>query len=168
MALLKACVRWRANRCPHSLLGLGSAIGVWLFLSGLNLPAQTTPPEYRLKAVFLFNFAEFVSWPSEAFIDPQAPLVIGVLGENPFGTHLDEVVRGERVNNRQLVVERYRRVEDIKVCHILFISRSEAGRLDEILPRLKNRSVLTVSDIDRFAARGGIIRFINEKNRIRL
>src|SRR5712691_6806881 len=54
------------------------------------------PSEYQVKAVFLFNFAQFVDWPPEAVADSQAPLTIGVLGENPFGDVLDATVRGER------------------------------------------------------------------------
>ena len=139
--------------------GLSAA---WLVLSALllsgalGLPAEPAAPrEYQLKAVFLFNFAQFVEWPPEAFPDAQTPLVIGVLGEDPFGAYLDETVRGERVNNRSLVVQRYRRVDEIKTCHILFISRSEADRLEQILVRLKGRNILTVGDAEGFAQRGG-------------
>ncbi len=67
--------------------------------------AQVAPdPEYQLKAVFLFNFAQFVEWPASAFPNAETPLVIGILGEDPFGAYLDETVRGETVNDRPLVV----------------------------------------------------------------
>jgi len=130
-------------------------------------PAQASP-EYQLKAVFLFNFAQFVHWPPPDLTEPQAPLVIGVLGDDPFGPALDNAVRGEQVNNHPLVIQRYRRVEDIGDCHILFISQSEAGHLDQIFSRLKGRSILTVGDADQFTRRGGMVRFITEKSRIRL
>jgi hypothetical protein len=131
--------------------------------------AQAKPPsEYQLKAVFLFNFTQFVEWPAEAFPESQTPLVIGILGEDPFGTYLDEAVAGEKANNRQLVVERYRRPQDIKLCHILFISRSEADRLEQILAGVSGRRILTVGDVDGFAGRGGMIRFVTERNKIRL
>jgi hypothetical protein len=130
--------------------------------------AQSSPdPEYQLKAVFLFNFAQFVEWPASAFPSPETPLVIGVLGEDPFGPYLDETVRGEMVNDRPLVVRRYRSVEEITTCHILFISRREVGHLKDILDSLRGRSVLTVSDADRFASRGGMIRFVTDHHRIR-
>ena len=122
----------------------------------------------QLKAVFLFNFAQFVDWPPQAFPEAQKPLVIGVLGEDPFGGYLDETVRGEKVNNRPLTVQRYRQVEDIKTCHILFISRSEADRLEQILTNLKDRNILTVADADGFARRGVMIRFATEKNKTHL
>ena len=73
-----------------------------------------------------------------------------------------------RVNDRPLTVRRFRRVEDIGACHILFISRPEQGHLDQLLDSLKGRSVLTVSDAERFASHGGMIGFATEQNRIRL
>jgi hypothetical protein len=169
MALLKVFMRHQRKR------GLTSLWSVCLLLPALLLPdtreltAQTKPaPEYQLKAVFLFNFAQFVDWPPQAFPDAQSPLVIGVLGEDPFGAYLDETVRGEKVNSRPLVVQRYRRAEEIKTCHVLFVSRSEADRLGEILASLKGRTILTVGDTEGFAGHGGMIRFLTEKNKIRL
>lgn len=140
-----------------------------LFLLGLKSAAPAAPaPEYQLKAVFLFNFAQFVEWPQEAFPDAQTPLTIGVLGEDPFGAYLDSTVRGETVNGRSLVVQHFLRVDEITTCHILFISRSEANRLEQILSALKSRSILTVSDLSRFAGRGGMVRFLTDRNKIRL
>ena len=130
--------------------------------------AKAQSKEYQIKAVFLFNFAQFVDWPTNAFPEAQTPFVIGVLGEDSFGSYLDETVRGEKVNNRPLVVERYRNADQIKSCHILFISRSETDRLEGIFHGLKGRSTLTVGDYDGFAQRGGMIRFVTEKNKVRL
>jgi hypothetical protein len=144
-------------------------IAVLLLARGVASPAQTpTSREYQLKAVFLFNFAQFVEWPRAAFPEAKTPLVIGVLGEDPFGAFLDDTVRGEKVNNRPLAVHRFRRVDEIKTCHVLFISRSERERLGQILPSLKGRNILTVGDAEDFAGRGGMIRFVTEKNKIRL
>jgi hypothetical protein len=152
--------------------GLSAA---WLVLSALLLSSgpglsaePPAPREYQLKAVFLFNFAQFVEWPSQAFADAQTPLVIGVLGKDPFGAYLDETVRGETVNNRSLVVQRYGRVEDINTCHILFISRSEGDRLEQILARLRGRNILTVADAEGFAPPGVMIRLVTVENKIRL
>jgi len=139
-----------------------------MLLSGQNLPGEAaTSKEYQVKAGFLYNFAHFTEWPTNAFPDNNSPLVIGVLGNDPFASDLDELVRGEKVNNRPLVVQRYQQVEEIKTCHILFVSQSEARRLDRILASLKNRSILTVGDVEGFAKQGGVIRFITEKNKIR-
>jgi len=144
-------------------------IAAVLAASGLvSPPPATASPEYRLKAVFLFNFAQFVKWPPQAFPQGQTSLIIGVLGDDPFGSDLDETVRGEQVNNRPLTVQRFRRLEDVKTCHILFISRSEADRSGQILTTLRGRGILTVGDSESAAMRGAIIRFATENNKIRL
>lgn len=126
------------------------------------------PSADQVKAVFLFNFAQFVTWPESAFAEPHAPLVIGVLGADPFGTYLDETVRDERVRGHPLAVRRFENVEDVKGCQILFVSRSEFGHLGEVLGSLKGKPILTVADAADFVQRGGMIRFVFESNRIRL
>jgi YfiR/HmsC-like len=148
--------------------------GIWLIASvllisaGPEASAQTAiTREYEIKAVFLFNFAQFVDWPPEASASPQAPLIIGVLGDDPFDGYLDDTVRGEKLNNRPFVVQRYHRVEDIDGCHVLFISRTNPGEFGHIMAALKGRSILTVGDTEGFCHGGGIIRFVTENNRIR-
>lgn len=147
--------------------GVRRALLAALLLSGLNLMAQTVATrEYQVKAVFLFNFSQFVTWPTNAFPEAQTPLTIGVLGEDPFGTYLDETVRGEKVNGHPLVIQRYRSIKEVKDCQILFVSRSESKRVEQILTGLQGKNILTVSDIEGFAAKGGIVRFIAEQNKI--
>jgi len=137
--------------------------------AGPGLAAQgVRASEYQVKAVFLFNFAQFVEWPAEAFPAADTPLVICVLGTDPFGDALDQTVRDERLGGRPFQVRRYQTVDEIRACHILFISRSEGARPEAILAGLKQRAILTVSDADDFAQRGGMIRFVTDRNRIRL
>jgi hypothetical protein len=141
---------------------------VWtILLTTASLHAQISR-EYALKAAFLYNFAQFVEWPAEAFPEADSAFVIGVLGEDPFGSVLNDTVSGEAVRGHRFKVERYRRVEDALACHILFISQSEERRLERILGALKDRPILTVGDFEGFALRGGMIRFITEGNKIRL
>jgi hypothetical protein len=164
MALLTAA-RLRGGGALRWLTGWSCA---WCSLLTAAPAPPAGPTEYQIKAVFIFNFARFVEWPATAFADPRAPFVIGVLGEDPFGGALDEAAGGEKINGRDLVLRRFRRVEEIADCHILFISRSESKRFGEILAALGDRSVLTVSDADEFATRGGMIRFVTERKRVRL
>jgi YfiR/HmsC-like len=133
-----------------------------------DLPAQVdSSKEYRVKAVFVYNFAHFIAWPPNAFSTANAPIVIGVLGDEPFASDLDQLVRGETANNHPLVVQRYQEIGQIKTCHILFVSRSVTKQLEEILANLRSRSVLTVGDSENFAQRGGMIRLVTENNKIR-
>jgi uncharacterized protein DUF4154 len=139
-----------------------------LLLAGAALGASPPVSEYQLKAVFLFNFAQFVEWPPEALPRDNAPFVIGVLGKDPFGAELDEVVRGEAVNHHALSVERYHNVTQIRDCQILYIASSEQAQLGGILAALKGRSILTVTDADGPPARGVMIELVKQANRIRL
>jgi len=123
--------------------------------------------EYQVKAVFLFNFAQFVEWPTTSFQETNT-LGIGILGEDPFGNYLDETIRGEEVNGHRLVVQRYRHIDDVKACHILFINVADANQLTQIIASLKSKSILTVSDADSFTKRGGMIRFVTENKKTRL
>ncbi|MDB6128421.1 MAG: YfiR family protein, partial [Verrucomicrobia bacterium] len=139
-------------------------------LAGVGVQAAGTAPHLtstEVEAVFLFNFAQFVAWPAASFPDAQAPLVIGVLGKDPFGSILDDVVHGEKVKGRPILIRRFSRVQDVDRCQILFISQSENDRLTQDCAALKSRPVLTVSDIKDFAQRGGMIEFVQEKERIR-
>ena len=146
--------RWRA----FALLVIAAGLG------GAAAPVS----EYQLKAVFLFHFAQFVEWPATAFSKPNAPFVIGVLGKDPFGADLDDVVRGETIDGHPLIVERYHDVRQIRDCQILFIPATELVDLDEILTALKGRSTLTVTDANDKQPRGVMIGLITQDSRIRL
>lgn len=162
MALLKPI-----HLCPlPAVLVTACVLALLPHLSGAPAPAPRR--EYQVKAVFLLNFTRFVEWPPHMLPSPDAPFVIGVLGEDPFGHYLDDTVRHEHINQHPIVVRRYRTLEELGDCHLLFISRSESGQLEEILRRVKGRDVLTVSDAPQFAASGGMIGFVNRDDKVRL
>jgi hypothetical protein len=137
------------------------------FVTRPEVQAQDAPSEYQVKAAYLFNFLKFVEYPNESFMDPLAPLVIGVVGDDPFGNALPQVVMGKTVQGRDLVIHVYRAGEDFRGAHILFISASEKKRLPVILSSLHGSSVLTVSDTEGFLDAGGMIQFLNENDRVR-
>ena len=124
--------------------------------------------EFQIKAAFLYNFAQFVDWPPNTFKTPESPLVIGILGQDPFGTFLDDLVKGERANGRTLVIERYKTLNELGECHVLFVSGSEGRRIEEVAERLKGRSILTVCDWEAYARQGAIVWFAMERHRVRL
>jgi hypothetical protein len=140
----------------------------WLAAARTVETQRVTFAEPEVKAVFLFNFAHFVQWPDSAFPDPRSAFVIGILGDDPFGRILDEVVKGEVVQGRRFVVERFRRPEDIVTCHILFVGQFTPEVYTHIFATLEGRPILTVGDGESFAAHGGVIRFLTDRNRIRL
>jgi hypothetical protein len=130
-------------------------------------PAQVTR-EYDLKAVFLYHLASFVEWPATAFSSPDAPFIIGVLGQDPFGAVLDGVVVHEYVDKHPFVVRRFRRGEDVSECHLLFVAESESRRLPEVLRSLRGLPVLTVGDRPGFIEAGGMIGFVTRADHLQL
>jgi hypothetical protein len=126
--------------------------------------------EYLIKAGFIFNFAKFVEWPPAAFAQTDTPIVIGILGTDPFGPILDQIVRDKKIGNRGFIVKRLnwnRDTKELKDCNILFVSTSEKAHIDDLLQIVKSLPILTVGETPGFAERGGIIRFTVEDNRVR-
>lgn len=161
---------FKAKRGPFGgrLKLLVCALGTALILLSGNTGAQpAASKEYQIKAAFLFNFAQFVEWPANAFTNSEAPLCIGVLGDDPFGKALDETIQGETIRNRKLVIRRSHRVEDLMDCQVVFISKSEKGRMADVLSKLNTKETLTVSETEGFARRGGIINFYVEGSKLR-
>jgi hypothetical protein len=159
------------SRCRE--LGELRSSGTALLLAAVCLAASSARParaqdgEYALKAAFLYNFTRFVEWPPHAFAGPRAPLHLCVLGEDPFGKQLDDLVTGEEVSGHSLVVRRPQLGDDLEQCHLLFVSGSEKRRFDEILAPLKGKGVFTVGEEDGFLEAGGILRFVLVGNKVR-
>lgn len=124
-------------------------------------------PEYQLKAAFLYNFAKFITWPGATFKEADAPLVLTVLGEDPFGATLEQTLAGKLVNGHPIQINRAATGSIATNCHILFIARSERERLNDILRSVAAQPVLTVSDADRFAQDGGMINLLLEGKAVR-
>lgn len=139
-------------------------IALWLVNWPAGAQAQEVP-EYQLKAAFLYNFAKFTEWPQSAFKDRDAPLVIGILGKDPFGANID-FLNNKIVKNRKLAVQRFNQVDELETCHILFVCASEKKRLAEILEAVNDSTLLTVGDMDAFIESGGIIRFMIENENL--
>src|SRR3981081_4027904 len=135
---------------------------------GFEAQAQdsSVSSEYLIKAGFIYNFANLVQWPSNAFAQPDSPIVIGILGEDPFGTILDRVLQGKKFNGRAFLVKRLKSAPDLKECHIVFVSSSELTHLAEAIHLVKGMPVLTIGEIPGFARRGGIINLVLEDNKV--
>lgn len=154
-------------------------VSVWLLLSSAGwialaprVKAQqfATPDEYRREANFVFNFFKFVEWPLDAFADRRAPLVIGILGDSPFESYLRQAVAGKSVQGRAIEVRVFHKDEDLRACHILYISPSERKHLPQILEKLGGSSVMTVANMPAFLDAGGIaeIGIENELTKIKI
>ncbi len=125
--------------------------------------------EYQLKAVLLWRLAQFTQWPGNVFESGDSPVVICVLGANPFGDALEAAVRGETAHGRKLTVQLHRSVDQIRGCHILFMTGAGPRQAKEIGAALAGRSVLTVADGDGLPSTyDAMIQFVIEENKIKL
>jgi hypothetical protein len=124
------------------------------------------PSEYDLKAVFLFHFTQFVEWPASAFASPDGPFVIGILGPDPFGHALENVVRGEMVGQHPIVVRSVRDLAAELRCQILYVSSESESLVDA--RQFHGAPVLTVGESTSFFDGGGIIQFFSDHRHVRL
>ena len=132
--------------------------------SSIHVRAQDIN-EYQVKAAFIFNFAKFVEWPSDAFGEGGA-LVVGVIGDDPFGGSLDRL-NGNTANGLALRIKRFRWGDDLRACQVLFISASEDRHLNKIMESIRGASVLTIGESTQFGQSGGMIRFVIQDNKVR-
>lgn len=154
--------------CANSLSRACRSAGAWaaaLAVAFVGPRANGTAiSEHDLKALYLYNFTQFVTWPSR---EAGKPFVIGIVGRDPVGESLESLV-GEQPLPEPLVVRRVSSLGEMADCEILFISNSEQRRLGQILAALGERSILTVGDDNTFAMRGCAIAFHNDGGRIRI
>jgi hypothetical protein len=122
--------------------------------------------EYQVKAAFLYNFTKFVEWRADRFADTNAPIVLGVAGPSPCTAELSALVRGRRVNGRELIV-RTVTLATRTTAHILFIPATEEPRLAEWLGDTAAAGILTVGESRTFLKRGGVINFLLEEEKVR-
>jgi hypothetical protein len=145
----------------------------WTAPAGAQAGDASDSSEYLVKAGFIYNFAKFVEWPSTAFAEPDSPIVIGVLGTDPFGDIINRVVEGKKIGTRGFIVRRFKwskelkDSKDFKDCRILFVSSSEKMHFEEVVDAVKGLPILTVGEAPGFAERGGMIRLMLEDNRVR-
>jgi len=139
--------------------------------SGVETPAtfeyQQTSGEYSVKAAFLYNFARYVKWPAAVLGDKHAPLVVAVLGKNPFDKILEDAFKGKRVGERELIVKYFENQASLKDCHMLFVPQSEEPGLEKIRENYKDQPVLLVSESISAAQRGAQVGFYLENSKVR-
>ncbi len=148
---------------------------LWLVLLGLLVfggrasceAAPEVSKEYQVKAAFLYNFTKFVEWPASRFSTNTSPIVIAVLGRNPFGEELDAIVRERKVNGRGLVVKVIDSADEAATAHLLFVGADAEDRLAGKMDALQKSGVLTVGESPRFIASGGIINFTLDADKVR-
>ena len=143
----------------------------WLVLCGMAFTAGAQDSgfdEYQVKAAFLYNFAKFIEWPPGTFAKSADPIAICIVGQNPFGSTLEDMVQNKKLGERGFAVHHLADTQQGTRCQILFIGAAEAKRTRALLEPLKGAWVLTVGETSDFTAQGGIIVFKLEGPRVRL
>ena len=139
-----------------------------LVYSALFFSVQTPAGrEYQIKAAFIFNLTQFVEWPEQSFATPQSPAVIGILGKDPFGPYLEEIISGESIRKHPLVIRHFNTLEEVSHCHVVFIAIGDKAQQQQIIEKLKGRNMLTISDAgSSFSKLGGMIRLYTKNDKI--
>lgn len=150
------------SRCSPAVAG---AIAALCLLSGAT--QDKGPSEYEVKAAYVLNFARFAEWPAESFENDSAPVILGILGRDPFGSLLDRTLANQKIGKRGIEIRRGARLQDLGTCHLLFISETETERVEQAIAGARVQGVLTISEFENFAALGGAIGFYAEEKRIR-
>jgi hypothetical protein len=147
--------------------GVARTAMAFLLWSSVLHAQPPRPLDSEVKATYLFNFGRFTTWPQSATVADGTSFSVCVLGRDPFGPVLDTTMAGETIAGRRVVAKRIAKSTESTGCRILFVSRSEESQLPSILEAAGAAGALTVSDLPQFAARGGMIQFVSQDNRIR-
>lgn len=129
-----------------------------------TLPVPPLQSEYEVKAAFLFNFTKFIEWPPSQLRDGEA-IIIGIVGHDPFGKSIDDIVQGKSVDGHSVSVRRYRWSDELGNCHLLFVPAGESDGAK--LSKLASRSVVLVGETPGFNRKGGMINFVIDGGRVR-
>jgi hypothetical protein len=142
--------------------------GLYLSASPKALSNNEEGAEYSVKLGFLYNFTKFVEWPPDSFRDPGAPLVICIVGHDPFRQDLEAELRTRKVGDHPIEVRTQTTNNKLSVCHIMFVPVTEKNQSDRILSGLQGSRTLTVGETEGFAVLGGIINLTIEDNKVHL
>lgn len=134
--------------------------------SGINVHGDTlVSQEYAIKAAYIYNFSKFVEWPAKAF-EKSKTFNVSILVDEDLVPYFKKL-NGKEVRGRKVVISFKKQVEDIEICHIIFVGKSKQNNLAEILTRLKDQSVLIIGDEEGFSKQGGMINFVMKENNVR-
>lgn len=160
----RAGMTWRAT------LLAGAAMLAWCG-GWQTIPARAADDapalENRVKAAYLYRFAEYVEWPESAFPRRDAPVTIGVLGSESLAGELAQAVAGRTINDRPVTVKRLKPGEPLAGVNVLFIGKAESARLNQLAQGAQPRSILTVTESEGALAQGSVINFVVADRRVR-
>jgi hypothetical protein len=131
-----------------------------------NAGAEVPITENEVKAAYVFYFAKFVVWPQDTFETTYAPITIGVLGDDEFGSILEKISKGKTIQEHPIAVRLLKWPVDPRSCHIVYIGPAEQKRFIQIVESLQNSSVLTVTETEADLRVKGIINLFVEGGKV--
>lgn len=142
---------------------------IMMLLSGppRSAAAQPATAEYKVKAAFIFHFAQLVDWPPGALNAGDQSLNLCVFDDEPRLQELESTIEGKLIGTRVLHVHLISQPQTMQGCNILFLSRDEGRRQGVVLRSLQGQPILTVGETDSFLSDGGMIRLHVEEDKIR-
>jgi hypothetical protein len=147
------------------------AAGLFLALLASRADALQERPEvkeYDLKAAFLYNFLVFAEWPEAAFKNAEAPMVVGILGKDPFDGALEKAFKDRTAHDRKIEIRILDGVKGGAACHLVFVPDAEKKNLGDLLTAAKDRNVLVVTESDGLAAKGAALNLVVENKRVKI
>lgn len=147
-------------RLEPAMLCICSCVALFMSPSGA---AENSSLEYAVKAAYLYKFGLYVDWPPSAFSSPDSALNLCIVGEDPFGTTLDEAVRNQVINGRPITIRRMKAGAPVTGCHIMYVGTGAILPTGQDPRALRGKGLLTVSDMPGI----GIITFVIKDNRVR-
>ena len=151
----------RASRLILVLL-----VALCLHGGGAPVRAQDDGLEYKVKAAFLLNFARFITWPEQHWPADQPFFLLTVLGQDPFGSALSGVEE-KQIAGRPIHLRFEQTLSgEASAGQMIFVSGSEKAHLGHILASTAGKPIVLVSDIEGFAAAGGMFELKSVNGRL--
>jgi hypothetical protein len=136
-----------------------------MWVAGMVLPAAgATGDERRVKAVFLYKFVPYVSWPSGS--TDGDPFVIGATSAD-MAREVAEVTAGRVLEGRSIVVRYVREGDPTAGLRLIFVGAAEASRLGAIAAQTRGQPILLVTEVNGGLDRGAVINFLLSEGRVR-
>ncbi len=153
---------WSSKRLTRLLIFLAS----WA-MATVPVGAQAAPSEDEVKAVFLFNFANFIRWADSPVHRASATFRFCVLDDD-LASLLGRVVTGESADGKPMSVVTKVDAKGLSECRMLYLGEASLARPgnEELIQRAFSARVLTVSDQEEFLAKGGMIALSRKRGRI--
>lgn len=161
---------------PRALARMHSSGGIWpvagaailvCLATAAGAVAQSKVDEYKLKAAFVFHFAEMTDWPADAFADSRNEITVCTLGTDPFDGQLENTLAGKAIGSRAIRVRHAKQTAEVRGCQIVFLGSGDMKKMGELITQIGAAPVMTVGESEGFLQQGGMFSFCLEGNKIR-